>query len=181
MNKYIPIENRYGDKLHFFIDRARKEIEKNLEKYSVQENLTEKQIETAYELYQEAIITVVAEIVINKREHTRACKENLEYKKFIEYVFKNDEETGQLLLSGMGELHLEVIQQRLKREFGLELYYSKMRVNYHETIEEGFEAVQQYNREINNRNYAIQIGFSVQPSKGFSNSVIIQRTKYLLD
>lgn len=92
MNKYIPIEKRYGDKLHFFIDRARKEIEKNLEKYSVQENLTEKQIETAYELYQEAIITVVAEIVINKREHTRACKENLEYKKFIEYVFKNDEE-----------------------------------------------------------------------------------------
>ena len=33
---------------------------------------------------------------------------------------KNDEESGQLLLSGMGELHLEVLQQRLKREFGLE-------------------------------------------------------------
>lgn len=94
-------------------------------------------------------------------------------------VFKNDEETGQLLLSGMGELHLEVIQQRLKREFGLELYYSKMRVNYHETIGDGFESVQQYNREINNRDYSIQIGFSVKPTSNLQPSVILQPTKYM--
>ena len=57
---------------------------------------------------------------------------------------KNDEESGQLLLSGMGELHLEVLQQRLKREFGLEAYYSKMRVNYRETVSEKIDVDGEY-------------------------------------
>lgn len=95
-------------------------------------------------------------------------------------VFKNDEETGQLLLSGMGELHLEVLQQRLKREFGLELYYSKMRVNYHETVETSFNCIQQYDREIGNHSYHIQIGFSIEPSKQEMNEISIPVKKYRL-
>ena len=35
------------------------------------------------------------------------------------FVVKSDEETGQTIISGMGELHLEVIQDRMKREFGV--------------------------------------------------------------
>lgn len=93
-------------------------------------------------------------------------------------VFKNDEESGQLLLAGMGELHLEVIQQRLKREFGLDLYFSRMRVNYHETIAEGFETTQEYNREINNRSYKIQLGFSVSQTEETENSIKIPVMKY---
>ena len=81
----------------------------------------------------------------------------------------------------MGELHLEVVQQRLKREFGLDLYYSRMRVNYHETIEEGFTSVHQYNREINNRDYKIQIGLNIQSSQEVSNSIHIPTTKYYYD
>lgn len=41
-----------------------------------------------------------------------------------------DNDNGQLLLSGMGELHLDVIKQRIKREFHLTPYYSQMRVAY---------------------------------------------------
>jgi elongation factor G len=45
-----------------------------------------------------------------------------------------NEETGQTMISGMGELHLEVIQHRLTRDFGLNVKFYKPRVNYRETI-----------------------------------------------
>ncbi|MEO0136108.1 MAG: elongation factor G [candidate division WOR-3 bacterium] len=50
------------------------------------------------------------------------------------FKVKTDEETGQRIISGMGELHLEIITDRLKREFGVECYVSKPQVSYRETI-----------------------------------------------
>lgn len=47
---------------------------------------------------------------------------------------KTDEETSQRIISGMGELHLEIITDRLKREYGIECYVSKPQVSYRETI-----------------------------------------------
>ncbi len=46
----------------------------------------------------------------------------------------SDPESGQTLISGMGELHLEIIVDRLKREFGVEANVSRPMVNYRETI-----------------------------------------------
>ncbi|MCX7994690.1 MAG: elongation factor G [candidate division WOR-3 bacterium] len=50
------------------------------------------------------------------------------------FKVKTDEESGQRIISGMGELHLEIITDRLKREFGVECYVSKPQVSYRETI-----------------------------------------------
>lgn len=47
---------------------------------------------------------------------------------------KIDEETGQRIISGMGELHLDIITDRLKREYGVDCYVSKPQVSYRETI-----------------------------------------------
>lgn len=47
---------------------------------------------------------------------------------------KTDQETGQTVLSGMGELHLEIIIDRMKREFGLNVKVGKPQVAYRETI-----------------------------------------------
>ena len=47
---------------------------------------------------------------------------------------KTDEETGQTIISGMGELHLEIIVDRLKREFKVEANVGKPQVAYRETI-----------------------------------------------
>ena len=47
---------------------------------------------------------------------------------------KTDEQTGQVVISGMGELHLEIIVDRLKREFGVEASVGKPQVAYKETI-----------------------------------------------
>ncbi len=59
-----------------------------------------------------------------------------------------NEELGQTLISGMGELHLEVIQHRLTRDFGLNVKFYKPRVNYRETISGNAEVVGQCNRQI---------------------------------
>ncbi|MFK8112455.1 MAG: elongation factor G [Rubripirellula sp.] len=61
---------------------------------------------------------------------------------------KENEETGQTLISGMGELHLEVIQHRLTRDFGLNVKFYKPRVNYRETIGGSSDVVGQCNRQI---------------------------------
>jgi elongation factor G len=45
-----------------------------------------------------------------------------------------DEETGQMILSGMGELHLEVTRNRMEREFNVSAFFGRPRVSYRETI-----------------------------------------------
>lgn len=50
------------------------------------------------------------------------------------FVVKTDEDTGQIIIAGMGELHLEVIVDRLKREFKVEANVGKPQIAYRETI-----------------------------------------------
>ena len=50
------------------------------------------------------------------------------------FLIKTDEETGQTIIAGMGELHLEVIIDRLKREFGVQANVGKPQIAYRETI-----------------------------------------------
>jgi elongation factor G len=59
-----------------------------------------------------------------------------------------NEELGQTLISGMGELHLEVIQHRLTRDFGLNVKFYKPRVNYRETIGGEADVVGACNRQV---------------------------------
>ena len=53
------------------------------------------------------------------------------------FTVKIDENTGQTVISGMGELHLEVLEQRLTREFGLKIRLGRPQVTYRETISRG--------------------------------------------
>lgn len=50
------------------------------------------------------------------------------------FVYHTDEETGQLILSGMGELHLEILQNRMRRQFKVAARFGRPRVTYRETI-----------------------------------------------
>ena len=50
------------------------------------------------------------------------------------FTVKSDNETGQTIISGMGELHLDIIVDRLRREFGVEINQGAPQVNYKETI-----------------------------------------------
>ena len=59
-----------------------------------------------------------------------------------------NEETGQTLISGMGELHLEVIKHRLLRDFNLNVKVHKPRVSYRETIEQAVEVTGECHRQM---------------------------------
>jgi elongation factor G len=55
---------------------------------------------------------------------------------------RSDEESGQTIISGMGELHLEIIVDRMKREFGVEASVGKPQVAYRETIRKTVDEVE---------------------------------------
>jgi elongation factor G len=63
------------------------------------------------------------------------------------FSFKNNPETGQLLIYGMGELHLEIIADRLKREFKVGVNVGKPQVSYRESISVVAEAESTFNKE----------------------------------
>lgn len=62
-----------------------------------------------------------------------------------------DEETGQTIISGMGELHLEIIVDRLKREFKVEANVGKPQVAYRETIQSEVEMEEKYAKQSGGR------------------------------
>jgi len=62
-----------------------------------------------------------------------------------------DTETGQTILTGMGELHLEVLTERLKREFGVHVKTGRPQVVYRETLKKGLERRETFEREIDGR------------------------------
>lgn len=90
-------------------------------------------------------------------------------------AFRVEPESGQLLLAGMGELHLEVLQQRLRREFGIDAYYSRMRVNYRETVScaEAMEA--DYEREVAGKKYHVSVGLRVEPRDEEDNQILVDK------
>ena len=63
------------------------------------------------------------------------------------FTIKYDEETGQTVMSGMGELHLEILVDRMKREFQVEANVGKPRVAFRETIRKNTEAEGKFVRQ----------------------------------
>ncbi|KAI3659662.1 hypothetical protein MP638_004397 [Amoeboaphelidium occidentale] len=57
------------------------------------------------------------------------------------FHYKNNEETGQILISGMGELHLEIMANRLKSEFGMKSKTGPLMISYRETLKKGVTIV----------------------------------------
>src|SRR5207237_7399637 len=62
-----------------------------------------------------------------------------------------DQETGQTIIAGMGELHLEIIVDRMKREFGVEANVGKPQVAYRETITQAAAGKEAYKRQTGGR------------------------------
>jgi elongation factor G len=58
------------------------------------------------------------------------------------FVFRVNEETGQTLISGMGELHLEILKNRMVREHRLQVHVGRPRVSYRETIKKAVKRVE---------------------------------------
>ena len=82
---------------------------------------------------------------------------------------KTDRETGQTVLSGMGELHLDIIVDRMKREFGVECNKGRPQVAYRETITVANECEGKYIKQSGGRGQYghVWVKFEPNPGKGY--------------
>ncbi|MFB3786948.1 MAG: elongation factor G [bacterium] len=81
---------------------------------------------------------------------------------------KEDEETGQSIISGMGELHLEIIVDRILREYGVKANVGKPQVAYRETIKKRAVQEEKYVRQHGGRDHFAQVTLEVFPRAGGS-------------
>ena len=88
-----------------------------------------------------------------------------------------DEETGQTIISGMGELHLEIIVDRLLREFKVEANVGDPRVSYKETIRRGADSDLKYARQSGGKGQYGHVKIHIEPNEPgagfvFENTVV---------
>lgn len=81
------------------------------------------------------------------------------------FKVKNDEATSQTIISGMGELHLEIILDRLKREFKLDINQGQPKVEYKEAITNGVNHREVYKKQTGGRGKFADIIFKLEPQE----------------
>ena len=85
------------------------------------------------------------------------------------FQVKTDDDSGQTIISGMGELHLEVLIDRLKREFSVECTQGAPQVNYKEAISGSTEHREIYKKQTGGRGKFADIVFTVEPNNDPEN------------
>jgi len=90
---------------------------------------------------------------------------------------ETDEETNQTLISGMGELHLDIIVDRMRREFGVEANVGKPQVSYRETIRKEAEAEGKYIKQSGGRGQYGHCYLRMEPSETGKGFEFLNETK----
>ncbi|WP_185850202.1 elongation factor G [Blattabacterium cuenoti] len=94
------------------------------------------------------------------------------------FQVRTDNNTGQTIISGMGELHLEIIIDRMKREFKVEINHGKPQVEYKEALTSIVEHREIYKKQTGGRGKYADVLFRLEPgNKGESGLVFINKIK----
>ena len=80
------------------------------------------------------------------------------------FTVKSDIETGQTVISGMGELHLDIIVDRLRREFGVDINQGAPQVNYKETITSSYQLREVFKKQTGGRGKFADIIVNISPA-----------------
>jgi elongation factor G len=111
----------------------------------------------------------VISIRIEPKTKTDQEKMGLALKKLADedptFRIKSDQETGETVISGMGELHLEILVDRMKREFKVEAQVGRPQVAYRETIRGNSEAEGKYIKQSGGRGQYGHVWLKVEPKK----------------
>ncbi len=83
-----------------------------------------------------------------------------------------DEESGQTILSGMGELHLEILRDRLLREFKVAANVGKPMVSYYETVTAATDGAYTFDREFGGKRQAARIELHIEPGERGSGTSV---------
>ena len=82
------------------------------------------------------------------------------------FTVKTDEDSGQTVISGMGELHLDIIVDRLKREFGVEINQGAPQVSYKEALTKPIQHREVFKKQTGGRGKFADIIFEIGPALG---------------
>jgi elongation factor G len=111
----------------------------------------------------------VISIAIEPKTHADQEKLDQVLEKFMAedptLQLKKDEDTGQSILSGMGELHLEVIISRMQREFNTNVNVGKPQVVYRETIKQEGEGSAVFDKEIAGQRHFAEVTLKLTPQE----------------
>ena len=109
----------------------------------------------------------VISVAVEPKTHADQEKLDEVFDKFVAedptLIVRKDEDTGQTILSGMGELHLEIIISRMQREFKTNVNVGKPQVVYRETIEKQGEASAVFDKEVAGQRHYGEVGLSIAP------------------
>jgi elongation factor G len=127
----------------------------------------------AIDMYKPVISIAIEPKTRGDQEKLLACLEKIAVEDPT-FAYTENEETGQLLVSGMGELHLDIILDRLRREYNVEVQTGKPQVVYKETVRQAAQAHVIFDREIHDVRQFGEVTVSVEPAargEGFAFSV----------
>lgn len=119
----------------------------------------------------ESVDTHIPVISIAVEPRTRADQEKLlgTLEKMVaedpSFAYNENAETGQMLISGMGELHLEIILDRLKREYNLKVVTGKPQVVYKETVSSSGRGHVRFDREIHDVRHLGEVTLVVERAR----------------
>ena len=119
----------------------------------------------------------VISVAIEPKTHADQEKLNEVLKKFTAedptLEVKEDPDTGQTILSGMGELHLEVIISRMLREFNTRVSVGKPQVVYRETIEKAADGTAVFDKDVAGQRHFGEVTLRIKPlPRGTGNSFV---------
>jgi len=113
-------------------------------------------------------------------ENLKTALEKLSYEDPT-FRMAEDEETGQMIISGMGELHLEILIERLLREYKVRAHVGKPQVSYRETVEESARGHGVFDRKTGNKTQYAVIDIEISHDDSADHGVIIQNKISKLD
>ena len=111
----------------------------------------------------------VIELAVEPKSKADQDKMGLALQKLAEedptFRASTDHETGQTIIAGMGELHLDIIVDRLRREFNVEANIGKPRVSYRETLTQAAECEGKYIKQSGGRGQYGHVWIKFEPNK----------------